>query len=120
VKALAEIEHRSRRRGKPVDSVIIETTGLADPAPVAFTFFANPWIASRYKLDSIMCARPLASSFRSSQLTLPVLARSCLVDAKHLIQVCNKRSLVVSQRAAVTRCPVPCSTWRTNAPTPTS
>ena len=56
VKALAEIEYRSRSRGRPVDAVIIETTGLADPAPVAFTFFANPWIASRYKLDSIMCA----------------------------------------------------------------
>jgi hypothetical protein len=35
--------------------VILETTGLADPAPVAFTFFANPWIASRYRIDSIVC-----------------------------------------------------------------
>jgi hypothetical protein len=35
--------------------VILETTGLADPAPVAFTFFANPWIASRFRLDSIVC-----------------------------------------------------------------
>lgn len=35
--------------------MILETTGLADPAPVAFTFFANPWIASRYRLDSIVC-----------------------------------------------------------------
>lgn len=35
--------------------MILETTGLADPAPVAFTFFANPWIASRFRLDSIVC-----------------------------------------------------------------
>jgi G3E family GTPase len=35
--------------------VILETTGLADPAPVAFTFFANPWIVSRFRLDSIVC-----------------------------------------------------------------
>lgn len=54
VKALAEIERRSRHRNKRVDHVILETTGLADPAPVAFTFFANPWIVSRYKLDSIV------------------------------------------------------------------
>jgi G3E family GTPase len=54
VKALAEIERRSRHRNKRVDHVILETTGLADPAPVAFTFFANPWIASRFRLDSIM------------------------------------------------------------------
>eukprot|EP00878_Enallax_costatus_P005291 GHUV01005558.1.p1 GENE.GHUV01005558.1~~GHUV01005558.1.p1 ORF type:complete len:401 (+),score=133.11 GHUV01005558.1:364-1566(+) len=55
VKALAEIERRSKHRDKRVDQVILETTGLADPAPVAFTFFANPWIVSRYRLDSIVC-----------------------------------------------------------------
>lgn len=54
VKALAEIERRSRHRNKRVDQVILETTGLADPAPVAFTFFANPWIVSRFRLDSIV------------------------------------------------------------------
>lgn len=54
VKAFAEIERRSKGREKPVDAIIMETTGLADPAPVAFTFFANPWVASRFKLDSIM------------------------------------------------------------------
>lgn len=54
VKALAEIERRSKHRDRRVDQVILETTGLADPAPVAFTFFANPWIVSRYRLDSIV------------------------------------------------------------------
>ncbi|GFR48893.1 hypothetical protein Agub_g10838 [Astrephomene gubernaculifera] len=55
VKAFAEIERRSRHQGKRVDAIVLETTGLADPAPVAFTFFANPWLASRYRLDSIIC-----------------------------------------------------------------
>lgn len=54
VKAFAEIERRSRQQAKRVDAIVLETTGLADPAPVAFTFFANPWLASRYRLDSIM------------------------------------------------------------------
>lgn len=54
VKAFAEIERRSRQRQRKVDTILMETTGLADPAPVAFTFFANPWVASRFKLDSIM------------------------------------------------------------------
>jgi G3E family GTPase len=54
VKAFAEIEQRSLGREVPIDAIIMETTGLADPAPVAFTFFANPWVASRFKLDSIM------------------------------------------------------------------
>jgi len=42
-------------RAKKFDCVIIETTGLADPAPVAFTFFINPEIADHYQLDSILC-----------------------------------------------------------------
>ncbi len=54
IKALAEIERRSRSRNRHLDAVILETTGLADPAPVAFTFFANPWIASRFRLDAIL------------------------------------------------------------------
>lgn len=55
VKAFAEIEKRSCQRGGKLDAILLETTGLADPAPVAFTFFANPWVASRFKLDSILC-----------------------------------------------------------------
>ena len=35
------------------DGVIIETTGLADPAPVAQTFFINEGIKSLYSLDCI-------------------------------------------------------------------
>ena len=42
-------------RPKKFDHVIIETTGLADPAPVAFTFFINPEIADAYRIDSILC-----------------------------------------------------------------
>ena len=42
-------------RPKKFDHVIIETTGLADPAPVAFTFFINPEIADHYRIDSILC-----------------------------------------------------------------
>ena len=42
-------------RPKQFDHVIIETTGLADPAPVAFTFFINPEIADAYRIDSILC-----------------------------------------------------------------
>ncbi|KAG1667433.1 hypothetical protein FOA52_004850 [Chlamydomonas sp. UWO 241] len=55
VKAFATIETRAKSREAPYDAIIMETTGLADPAPVAFTFFANPWVASRFKLDSIIC-----------------------------------------------------------------
>ena len=36
------------------DHVIIETTGVADPAPVAQTFFAEDEVGSQYRIDGIV------------------------------------------------------------------
>ncbi len=36
------------------DRVVIETTGLADPAPVLHTLMSNPLIAARYRLDGVV------------------------------------------------------------------
>ena len=36
------------------DACIVETTGLADPGPVASTFFLFPHVAARYKLDGVI------------------------------------------------------------------
>jgi G3E family GTPase len=36
------------------DRIVIETTGVADPGPVAQTFFMNDTVASNYILDSII------------------------------------------------------------------
>ena len=51
-------------RIKDFDGVLIETTGLADPAPVAQTFFVDDDIVDKYKLDGIIT----------------------VADAKHIIQ----------------------------------
>ena len=59
-----------RRKGELVfDRVVIETTGLADPGPVAQTFFMDDEIAESYLLDSILT----------------------LVDAKHADQQLDTR-----------------------------
>ncbi len=42
-----------KRRGK-FDGIIVETTGLADPAPVAQTFFADDDVKRATKLDAIV------------------------------------------------------------------
>ncbi len=52
------------KRARNFDGILIETTGLADPGPVAQTFFVDPDVAARAKLDSIVT----------------------VVDAKHLPQ----------------------------------
>lgn len=52
------------KRAQNFDGILIETTGLADPGPVAQTFFVDAEVAARAKIDSIVT----------------------VVDAKHLRQ----------------------------------
>jgi G3E family GTPase len=47
------IEGLMKRKGR-FDAILIETTGLADPAPVAQTFFVDDDVRSRTRLDSII------------------------------------------------------------------
>ena len=61
---LSKLLKEMHTRIKDFDGVIIETTGLADPAPVAQTFFVDDDVAELYKLDGIIT----------------------VVDAKHITQ----------------------------------
>jgi G3E family GTPase len=47
------IDGLMRRKGK-FDAIIVETTGLADPAPVAQTFFMDEAVGARTKLDAVI------------------------------------------------------------------
>ena len=47
------IDGLMRRKGK-FDAVIVETTGLADPAPVAQTFFVDENVGRKTRLDAVV------------------------------------------------------------------
>mmetsp|Transcript_10652 Transcript_10652/g.15033 ORF Transcript_10652/g.15033 Transcript_10652/m.15033 type:complete len:391 (+) Transcript_10652:327-1499(+) len=51
---LVEALKRLHKRIDKFDGIIIETTGLADPAPVVQTFFVDEAISSMYSLDSVI------------------------------------------------------------------
>lgn len=54
-KALREAPWRFAREGRLwFDRVIIETTGLADPAPILHTLMTDPAVARRYRLDGVI------------------------------------------------------------------
>lgn len=55
VRALKGLFQRAARREvAPVSRVLIETTGLADPAPVIHTLMEDPFIAGRYRCDGVI------------------------------------------------------------------
>ncbi len=47
------IDGLMRRKGK-FDAIVVETTGLADPAPVAQTFFMDENVGAQTKLDAVV------------------------------------------------------------------
>merc|ERR1719158_2327837 len=64
IAGLKKFIKNAQKKNQPLDGVIIECTGLADPAPVAQTFFMDEKIKSLARIDGILT----------------------VVDAKHIIQ----------------------------------
>jgi G3E family GTPase len=55
VKTLKDITWRFARQGRrQFDRVLIETTGLADPAPIIHTLMTHAQIAPKYRLDGVI------------------------------------------------------------------
>ena len=48
------LRRRDNGRITPFNRVIIETTGLADPAPVLHTIMNHPYLLMRYRLDGVV------------------------------------------------------------------
>ena len=53
IRVVAGLMKRQGAAGKGFDAIVIETTGLADPAPVAQTFFVDEDVRSKTILDSV-------------------------------------------------------------------
>ena len=66
---LVDLAERRRSGEIAFDQVVIETTGLADPGPIAQTFFLEPAITADYRPDAVLT----------------------LVDAKHAMEQLDSR-----------------------------
>ncbi|HEX2829924.1 MAG TPA: GTP-binding protein [Burkholderiales bacterium] len=53
-RSLSELAGKRDRGELRFDRVVVETTGVADPGPVAQTFFVEPDVTQRYRLDGIV------------------------------------------------------------------
>ncbi len=92
---LQEAVHRVLERPEPIDLIVVETTGLADPLPVALTFMAGD-LRDRLRLDSIITLID-AEHFHATALESPI-ARAQVVYGDILLL--NKCDLVDEQRLA--------------------
>jgi len=54
IRILGDLKERREKGALAFDRVVIETTGMADPGPVAQTFFTDEEIGGYYLLDSIL------------------------------------------------------------------
>ncbi len=90
---LQEAVHRVLERPEPLDLIVVETTGLADPLPVAMTFMAGD-LRDRLRLDSIITLID-AEHFSATALVSPI-ARAQVVYGDILLL--NKADLVDEER----------------------
>ena len=92
------------------DRLVIECTGLADPAPVAQTFFADEELCSRYVLDGIVTLVDAANAERHLQEAIAqaqvgfadriLLSKTDLVDAA-AVEALSQRLARINRRAPI-------------------
>jgi G3E family GTPase len=111
-----------RRKGG-FDGILIETSGLADPAPVVQTFFIDDLIRQHARLDSVICvadachlqARLADSREAAEQLAqadVVLLNKSDLVDAVEVaaVEAGIRRINPTAELLPSIRCTVPLAT----------
>lgn len=102
------------KRADRFDGILLETTGLADPAPVAQTFFVDPDVAEKTRLDAIVTlvdARHLEIQLKDSHeaaeqiafADLVLLNKIDLVDAASLARV-EARIRAMNPYARIVKC----------------
>ena len=96
------IDGLMRRKGK-FDAIIVETTGLADPAPVAQTFFMDENVGSKTKLDAVVTVAD--AKWLKDRLKDAPEAKNQIAFAD--VIVVNKTDLVIGRRVARGRTPHP-------------
>ena len=81
VRTLRDAISRFARADKPgFDRVVIETTGLADPAPVLHTLMTDPVIARQYRLDGVITTVDAATGMTTLDRQIESVKQAAVAD----------------------------------------
>jgi G3E family GTPase len=81
VKTLRDITWRFARNGqRQFRRVLIETTGLADPAPIIHTLMTHPQIAPKYRLDGIVATVDMATGMHTLNQHREAIKQAAMAD----------------------------------------
>jgi G3E family GTPase len=111
IRILGELADKRAAGTLHFDRVLIETTGLADPGPVAQTFFLDETISARYLLDAVITVVDAVHAMKQldeheqaqEQVGFAdclLLSKTDLVDADH-IELLSERLSQMNPRASI-------------------
>lgn len=81
VQTLRDITWRFARNGqRQFRRVLIETTGLADPAPIVHTLTTHPQIAPKYRLDGIVATIDLTTGSNTLDQHVEAIKQAAVAD----------------------------------------
>src|ERR687887_717660 len=85
------LSRRDRGEIPPFGRVVVETTGLADPAPVVFTLLSEPVVRHHYRLETVIATIDAVHGLRQPESVKQaavadtlVVTKTDLADAKRL------------------------------------
>jgi len=87
---------RLQQRGDQLDAIMIETTGLADPAPVASTFFVSEEVRSGTRLDAFVTVVDVVNIAKNLEQSVEALEQVAFAD----IVLINKTDLSTEEQVA--------------------
>ena len=97
-------DKRERGRVPPFDRLVIETTGLADPAPLLFTLMADPVLRHHFRLGTIVTTVDAVNGARHLGQHLESIKQVAVADQVVLTKTdLVDRASVDGLRAAVVR-----------------
>ena len=89
-RTLQSLLERRQQGDLTFDRVVIETTGLADPAPILQTLFVEPYLANKFRIDGVVTVADAATGQGTLDRQFEAVSQVAMAD----LLVLSKTDLV--------------------------